>query len=110
MNIKTLNEVAAADRVIGGSLKGYLVATRLEIEEVFGKPTWDTTSPDGKTTTEWVVELDGSTIATIYDYKEENGKPQPHETIVWHVGGQDTDVTRLMTLAMQKTVHGHYPN
>jgi hypothetical protein len=79
------NETNAVD---GTSFKGYIKATRSQLESVFGKPSYETPSGDDKVTTEWVVEIDG-TLATIYDWKRyELGTPDSDELIYWNIGGK----------------------
>lgn len=91
---------------VGGSLVGYIEATRKELEEVFGKPTYDTPSSDGKTLTEWVVTFEDGTTATIYDYKRyEEGKVGLHETYDWHIGGQSEKSVELVKETMSE--HGN---
>lgn len=79
--------------VLGTSRRGYIIATRKQIESVFGTPTWDTPSADGKITTEWAVVFDTADeddiVATIYDWKRyEQGTPEMDEQIVWNIGGR----------------------
>lgn len=85
--------------IAGVSLVGYITTTRRHIESVFGAPTWDTPSPDGKVTTEWNLEFEDGTVATIYDYKRyEEGAPALDEVYEWHIGGHSDDNDWLFTL------------
>lgn len=73
--------------VNGTSLRGYVTATRREMERVFGAP--DTELQD-KVTTEWRIKFDCGTVATIYDWKRyEDGAPGMDEEYQWHIGGHD---------------------
>ena len=40
--------------------------------------------PDGKTATEWILEFEDGTVATIYDWKQ---KQTPKDHFYWSVGG-----------------------
>jgi hypothetical protein len=100
--VKTLTETATRDdwnAVSGTSLRGYVTATRDEIEAVFGKPTIDNNDPRDKVTTEWYLLFDDGldTVATIYDWKRyEMGKPIYGERIEWNIGGHsETAVVRI---------------
>ena len=67
-------------------LQGSIVATRREIEAVFGAPTVE--GEFDKTTTEWRLQFDDGTVATIYDWKRYDlGAPAMDERITWNIGG-----------------------
>lgn len=86
----------------GTSLRGYVKATREELTEVFGEPTHF--SLEDKVTTEWVVQFDSGNIATIYDWKRyELGRPGFGEVYDWHIGGDDFEVTSLVTDALRRS-------
>jgi hypothetical protein len=72
----------------GTWLQGYMTATRREIEITFGEPyLW---GEGDKVTTEWAIQFDDGTIATIYDWKRyEMGAPAMDERIEWNIGGRD---------------------
>jgi hypothetical protein len=84
---------------VGTSLRGYITATRQEIEDVFGPPTYDGNSDEGedKVTTEWSIWFSDGTIATIYDWKRyEMGKPHSEEKIEWNIGGKSNRAVELV--------------
>jgi hypothetical protein len=100
--VTTLTETATLDdwkAVRGTSLRGYVTATREEIEAVFGAPTIAKNDPDDKVTTEWYLLFDDGldTVATIYDWKRyELGAPIYGERIEWNIGGHsETAVVRI---------------
>jgi hypothetical protein len=101
----------------GTSLKGYIKATRAQIEEAFGAPTYETPSADDKVTTEWVIvfpsenEDDKEIIATIYDWKRyEDGKPEMGELIFWNIGGHSIEATDKVAEAVGVASYGSgYP-
>lgn len=70
----------------GTWLQGRIVATRRELESVFGAPS----DGDGyKVTTEWDILFDDGTVSAIYDWKRyEMGAPAMDERITWNVGGK----------------------
>lgn len=71
----------------GTSLRGEVVATRKQIEAVFGKPTYRGDRYD-KVTCEWDVEFEDGTVASIYDWKRySDGSPKMSEEYEWHIGG-----------------------
>lgn len=89
----------------GGSLMGEVETTRGDLERVFGEPTFDTLSDDGKTTVEWVVQFENGTRATIYDWKRyEEGTPGMDEMYEWHVGGNSFDCVELVMAALDGTL------
>lgn len=60
---------------------------RSTLTAIFGEP-HKVDSFDNKITTEWVLEIDGTTVVTIYDYKRyELGAPGEDEIYTWHIGG-----------------------
>jgi len=76
----------------GSSLKGYVQTTLAELTEVFGEPTYDRPSPDGKINTEWVLLID-DVLVTVYDWK--TGET-PTGLYDWHVGGHDSSAETLV--------------
>jgi len=83
----------------GSCLKGYLTATRRKIESVFGSPL--EFGEGDKVTTEWVVEFEDGTIATIYDWKRyEDGAPELDENCVWNIGGYSMDAVKALKKAL----------
>jgi hypothetical protein len=73
----------------GTWLHGHIVATRREIESVFGKPNYETDDTSDKVTTEWEILFDDGTVATIYDWKRyEMGAPTMDERTTWNIGGK----------------------
>lgn len=100
--VETLTETTMLDNwkaVSGTSLRGYVTATREEIEAVFGAPTIAKAEPDDKVTTKWYLMFDDGvgTVATIYDWKRyELGAPIYGERVEWHIGGHsETAVVRI---------------
>lgn len=104
----TIEEVSTI--AVGTSLRGYIRATRAEIEKVFGAPTYTETSGDDKVTTEWVIDFGNEVIATIYDWKRyEQGAPEMDELCVWNIGGRSQDALIVIGLAMRTTTFTTYP-
>lgn len=99
----------------GTSLQGYIKATRGQIEEAFGAPTYETPSADDKVTTEWVVvfpsEDDKDIVATIYDWKRyEDGKPSMDELMFWNIGGHSFEAPDKVAEALGvKSYSRQYP-
>ena len=63
--------------------RGSVDTTYDALVNLFGKPCL-IDSFDGKVRAEWIIKFDDGTIATIYDWKED----QPLEQVTdWHVGG-----------------------
>ena len=69
--------------ITGSSLSGYVEATRYELEQVFGAPTYALENPDDKVQTEWTLSLNG-VVATIYNWKTQQ---TPRGLYRWHIGG-----------------------
>lgn len=110
MKVTTLNDPQGLEAVNGTSLKGYVVATRAELEKTLGAPTWNTPSPDGKITTEWVLRFSDDTVATIYDWKRyEEGAPEMDEVVVWHIGGHEHSVRDKVEAVVGKMAMVEYP-
>jgi len=71
---------------VGGSRQGELEGIHMyQIINVFGGPTWNQPSPDGKVQVEWDIKFDNGVRATIYDYKQYG--LQPEDIDYWSVGG-----------------------
>lgn len=85
MNFKLVNQKSLKQNFT--SLQGYVDATRAQLVEVFGEPE-PIESSDGKVTTEWIIEFEDKTVATIYDWRRhELGAPTDDELYSWHIGG-----------------------
>jgi len=71
---------------VGGSRQGELEGIYMDdIVRVFGPPTWDQSSEDGKTQVEWDIKFDNGVRASIYDYKQYGVHPQ--DVDYWSIGG-----------------------
>lgn len=87
----------------GTSLQGEFIATRAEIEAVFGQPTYSTQDEWEKVTTEWDITFSDGTVATIYDWKRyEMGAPKMHESYQWHIGGHTSHAVSLVIQTMKE--------
>lgn len=64
-------------------------ATPNEMFAILGKP--DFTNGD-KVNIEWVRELNGKSVFTIYDWKNYGGISND-QLVDWHIGGFDVEVT-----------------
>jgi len=80
-----------------------LRTSRRILTQIFGEPD-AVNSLDNKVTTEWVIEIDGKTLATLYDYKRyELGAPGLDETYDWHVGGfNDEAYDELLAVVLEQ--------
>jgi hypothetical protein len=68
----------------GTHLIGYIETRYDTLVQVFGEPTMSG-GVDDKSHTQWNLEFEDGTVATIYDWKE----PElPLELYNWHVGGR----------------------
>lgn len=86
------------EEVAGTSFSGlYLNCSYTELVRVFGEPTEQDASADGKVNCEWVFSSKEKTVVvTIYDYKEEEDpRDQSLTDIYWHVGGKGLDKESL---------------
>lgn len=76
--------------VRGSSLMGVIETTYDKLVERFGEPTYDELSGDGKTSTEWNLEIttaDAIHKVTIYDYKSPSRDECRNGVYRWHIGG-----------------------
>lgn len=91
-------KIETADRnlMFGTGFKGYVEASRAQLEHVFGAPVVN--GAGDKVTTMWVLVIDG-VVATIYDYKLER-VPGMHEILDWHVGGKKAQAVDLVRAAL----------
>ena len=70
----------------GSSRQGELNGIyKKDIEQIFGPPTWEEGSSDGKVQVEWVIKFPDGTIGTVYDYKQYN--IDPDDVDHWSIGG-----------------------
>lgn len=89
--------------VHGTHLQGYVTTTRDHIESVLGEPL--EYGEGSKVTTEWVIEFEDGTVATIYDWKRyEDGAPDFDEVYEWHIGGKTWDAALRVSEALGKGV------
>ncbi len=71
---------------VGGSRQGELEGIYMDdIVRVFGPPTRDQGSGDGKVRMEWDIKFDNGVRASIYDYKQYG--VHPGDIDYWSVGG-----------------------
>ena len=74
--------------ILGTSLRGYLHNTKYsDLIEVFGEPTFNQESGDGKVHFEWVFDFNGETF-TLYDWKTYNIEYTMNELTTWNIGGK----------------------
>jgi hypothetical protein len=66
-------------------------STPNQLIEALGEITYKG-SGDGKTTMEWVRELDSADVFTIYDWKYYR-EIELDEEIEWHIGGKSKSIT-----------------
>lgn len=84
--------------VTGTSLRGELRGIKFEeLIDVFGQP--NKGSGDGKVQYQWVVEISGGVIVTIYDYKTQGDARTLSE---WHVGGKTDDAVQLLSIIIDE--------
>ena len=66
-------------------------STPNQLIEVLGEITYEG-SGDGKSTMEWVRELDSADVFTVYDWKYYR-ELEMDEEILWHIGGKNKYIT-----------------
>ena len=92
------------------SHQGEIAATRRNLEEIFGPPTFD--EPSGtslvSSTVEWDLQFSDGTVATIYDTDIIDDvtagiiTPGADELYEWHIGGRGPDaVARILSVLRQ---------
>lgn len=87
----------------GTSLRGRISTTRAKLSEVFGQPHFY--GEGDKVTTEWIIEFEDGTVATIYDWKRyELGIPGLNEIEEYHIGGFSFDAVDQVNEAMKETI------
>jgi hypothetical protein len=81
---------------IGGGLRGYVTASYSELYGLFGAPTRDNASSDGKVSTQWNIKGPRCEF-TLYDYRDVDcSSPKAiadfraRESYEWHIGGRVT--------------------
>lgn len=79
----------------GTFLQGYVAATFDELCDVFGEPHF---YDDGKTSVEWGLVFEDTTIASIYDGNEVTSPTGKYE---WHVGGSTKRAVALVQAAIE---------
>ena len=82
----------------GTSLMGMVCTSYDRLVEVFGEPTYDEPSGDGKVDVEWNLRFVDGTEATIYNWKDYDGglRCRTSEKYEWHIGGRSTRAERLV--------------
>jgi len=79
----------------GTSLQGYVQAYYHQLVEVFGQPE----GGGDKTTVEWALKFADGTVATIYDWKEDE---TPMGMYRWHIGGRNNLAVARVTSAFKQ--------
>lgn len=74
--------------------KGTVQASYHQLEKLFGEPTYNEPSADGKVNFEWVIEFNGD-VFTIYDYKARNRAFAKYSLDTYNVGGH-TDASSFI--------------
>tara|TARA_R110001592_G_scaffold96511_6_gene277141 strand:+ start:12923 stop:13552 length:630 start_codon:yes stop_codon:yes gene_type:complete len=75
---------------VGGSNQGHIEGLHYEdIVSVFGLPTYDSSSSDGKTQVEWDIKFENGVRSSIYDYKQYD--TEVDEITYWSVGGNSPE-------------------
>ena len=77
-----MNYVTGNHDITGTCLQGTINTSYDRLVELFGEPTQ--LEADGKVQVEWVMKFTDGTLATIYDWKENQ---VPEGVTEWHVGG-----------------------
>lgn len=63
------------------------------VARVLGDPIrFNADEGDGKVRVEWDIQFDDGLVATIYDWKEHNRKPE--DVTDWHIGGRGFEVVQ----------------
>lgn len=62
-----------------------------DLVRVFGEPSIDQESGDGKVQFEWVIKYGGDKIFTIYDWKTFERNYTIEKLEVWSIGGREKD-------------------
>ena len=79
-----------------------LVTTPQHLIDILGEPTYNENRGGDKTNMEWVCECNGKVI-TIYDWKEYR-EINMDEPIEWHIGGRNSNDTRMALQELRKLV------
>ena len=71
------------------SLQGKILTSYSELVDIFGEPQFGPDDRTGdKVTCEWIIDFSDGTVATIYDWKEQE---TPMHKTQWHVGGKSRE-------------------
>lgn len=106
MNAKPLEDFS---RLNGTHGLGTIETTRGALVKAFGEPQYEELSGD-KTTVEWDIEFEDGTIATVYDYKREDGGYYDGKGVLlddfteydFSIGGNDPKAVELVKEALSK--------
>lgn len=80
---------------------GWFEATRQQIEDAIGAPTYLSHEPREKVTIEWGIQFDDGTVATIYDWKRfSKNELRLDEVYRWHIGGIGLKSVRKVSQAL----------
>lgn len=78
-----MNYVTGNFDIAGTCLQGTINTSYDRLVKLFGEPTRGE-SDDGKVQVEWAMKFTDGTLATIYDWKENQ---VPEGVTEWHIGG-----------------------
>ena len=82
-----MNVLRDSYKLKGTTRQGHVIASRLQLERVFGKPSFTASDPLSDSTVEWWIEFEDGSVATIYDHNRRAEKWDEAEEIRWEVGG-----------------------
>lgn len=67
-------------------------ASVIDLRQICGEPVMECNDGSDKVNFEWEMETEDGDVFTIYDWKEYR-KISEHESIEWHIGGNNGDTT-----------------
>lgn len=85
---------------MGCGLVGKVETTYDDLVKAFGAPS--PASSDGKTTANWILKFSCGTVATVYDWKEDE---TPKGAYPWHVGGKNHRAVQLVAACLVPGQH-----
>ena len=100
------------------SLQSYVNTTYDKLENLYGKPSFDTGDPYAKVQTEWCIqgkvffkdedgEIDYEYVeATVYNWK--TGGSTPTDEYQWHVGGHDYEAVDFVDAIIKGKIEPYF--
>ena len=94
--MKFFTHTTNAIKTRGQSLVGYIQATALQMQQVFGAPMVVSNCGTIKFTKLWKIQFEDGAAASIYNWVNDEDAPADNEPVSWRIDGRSHEVVTLI--------------